>query len=588
MDNIKDWLKQHSITTLIFILALTGATYVAISLHLIPLTKFEDIAFYNHDTIYQVERFLLNLKSSGIEMLGSGFVDYGSELFFLIPFYKITAALFPNLEPHFLSYQIITVFHLLAFLAGFVALYFLVIREKWSPLLIFSFLGAVLLNVNFLTWSIFIKPDPNWVFMSVAFGLLSYREFIRTNDQKYLFITLLLASFGTCIKWFGFFLLPPVLLDIAKNENRRLPGFPLWWAGSLSTLAVLLLIAINASMYDGLPSYMQQALKILIIFGAVVAITILVLRPKINVLEEKLFARFPKTINAFNLTSFFSFSFLTMNIPLALQPEMISQSVRHFARFFVGAEAMREVVTGKATTTQSVLDATVYGINMATKTGFFSYMVLFILALTLLLYVKSETKTRNQNFLLSFSLTGLVFLFFLIKRKSEPSQAFFYPLFLFSLVQVLKETPHFSRIKKALIFCLLLQGANQAASKKIQDLPQYIEGRQRFPMEVKELKRNISSLLGGEQKTVITCDRSLYYKEFNIKPYFRETCAAQPGFWEGIPGGTYVLLNGPMSLIMENLPNWKEKFKYIDERMFKRFIFSGKLEPYRIVLYQKL
>ena len=174
-----------------------------------PFRDFNWLAFFHHDLIYQAERFLLNLNYPGIEMLNSGHADYGSELWLLIPFFKVYELFLTNPEPIH-AYYFLAVFHLLCGIASFAVIRFLFKRYTGTPAAASLFILIVMSSPLFVQYYSFIKPDPNLVLLCILLSLSAICLFHDTANRRWLLLALTAAALGTAIKWWSAFMLFPI------------------------------------------------------------------------------------------------------------------------------------------------------------------------------------------------------------------------------------------------------------------------------------------------------------------------------------------------------------------------------------------
>lgn len=168
---------------------------------------------FDGDISYQVDRLLLNAQFPGYSQISSTDVDYGSELFLLVPMLKAFNLLFGSNPLH--SYYVITVTHIVCGLAAlFVLSHFLsdYLTEK------FFWISAVLLSPLFGFHMAYIKPDANVVLLLVSLSL--YFSSKINENSRYTALAIFFAAFGFAIKWWGIFCLVPIFVTIAKTERK--------------------------------------------------------------------------------------------------------------------------------------------------------------------------------------------------------------------------------------------------------------------------------------------------------------------------------------------------------------------------------
>lgn len=186
-----------------------------------PFRDFNWLAFFHHDLIYQVERFLLNLNYPGIEMLNSGFSDYGSELWLLVPFFKIYELFLSNPGPIH-AYYFLVMIHLLCGIFSFIVIRFLFKRYTGSSAGASLFILVIMSSPLFVQYFSFIKPDPNVVLLCILISLSAACLFYETANRRWLLVALIGSALGAAIKWWSAFMLFPIVYAamIKQKEVR--------------------------------------------------------------------------------------------------------------------------------------------------------------------------------------------------------------------------------------------------------------------------------------------------------------------------------------------------------------------------------
>lgn len=215
-----------------------------------PFRDFNWLAFFHHDLIYQVERFLLNLNYTGIEMLNSGHADYGSELWLLIPFFKVYELFLSNPNPIH-AYYFLVMIHLLCGLSSFVVIRFLFKRYTGNSAGASLFILIMMSSPLFVQYFSFIKPDPNVVLLCILISLSAACLFYETANRRWLLVALTAAALGAAVKWWSAFMLFPityaVMLKGKEIEGELLNLKYTFWAviGSVVILYFVQLLAIR-------------------------------------------------------------------------------------------------------------------------------------------------------------------------------------------------------------------------------------------------------------------------------------------------------------------------------------------------------
>lgn len=206
---------EPAVFYLILILTFIFQSYFKLYL----VNDFNWLAFIHHDLIYQVERLLLNMKFHGIEMLNSSNSDYGSELWLLIPIYKLYELFLSNPKPIH-AYYFLTVIHLCC---GILSLFLIryLLKKNRTNLIGSSLLASIVVSSSlFIQYLSFIKPDPNIVLLCVVSSFLFLLFFHETAKRKWLILALIVSALATAIKWWGIFMLFPITYTVSLKEEN--------------------------------------------------------------------------------------------------------------------------------------------------------------------------------------------------------------------------------------------------------------------------------------------------------------------------------------------------------------------------------
>lgn len=182
------------------------------------VSDFNWIAFLDFDEAYQVEQFLGNMKEDSIEGLPNLIWAYGSELFVLIPFYKLTAAILGGASG-LGAYRFLKVVHIIA---GGLSLLLLraVLRQIGAPRLVpLLVVVLVISSPLFYPYALHLKPDANTVLLLLLAGFWALNNFYCSGKGAWLVASIALGSLAAAIKWWGVFLLvPQVYLIMARDR----------------------------------------------------------------------------------------------------------------------------------------------------------------------------------------------------------------------------------------------------------------------------------------------------------------------------------------------------------------------------------
>ena len=207
------------IEPVLFFVLIIGILISQLYSWIFPFREFNWLAFFHHDLIYQVERFLLNLNYTGIEMLNSGHSDYGSELWLLIPLFKIYELFLSSSKPIH-AYYFLAVFHLLCGIFSFIVIRFLFKRYAGNSAGALLFVFIMMSSPLFVQYFSFVKPDPNVVLLCILISLSAVCLFSETANRRWLLVALIAAALGTAIKWWSAFMLFPIAYAVMKKQKE--------------------------------------------------------------------------------------------------------------------------------------------------------------------------------------------------------------------------------------------------------------------------------------------------------------------------------------------------------------------------------
>lgn len=210
--------SSKSIEPAFFYILLIIICYWQLYSWIFPFKDFNWLAFFHHDLIYQVERFLLNLSYPGIEMLNSSLADYGSELWLLIPFYKLYELFASDSKPIH-AYYFLTIFHLISGIFSFTVIRFLFKRYTGNPAGASLIVLILMSSPLFVQYFSFVKPDPNVVLLCILVSLSAICLFYETANMGWLMAAVIASALGAAIKWWSAFMLFPIIYAVLIKEK---------------------------------------------------------------------------------------------------------------------------------------------------------------------------------------------------------------------------------------------------------------------------------------------------------------------------------------------------------------------------------
>lgn len=191
---------------------------------------FNWILFVDHDDAYQVEQFLNNMHEGSVEALPDWKAAYGSELFLVIPLYKLTTAVVGSASP-LDAYRFLKVLHIIA-VGSSLLLLRVVMRQSGAPVLVpVLAVALVVSSPRFFAYAQSLKPDANVVLFFLVAGFWALLKFDASGKSGWLIASIALGALAAAVKWWGIFLLVPQFYLAAVHAGSGRGSKPLigWW-----------------------------------------------------------------------------------------------------------------------------------------------------------------------------------------------------------------------------------------------------------------------------------------------------------------------------------------------------------------------
>lgn len=496
---------------------------------------FNWLAFIHHDLIYQIERFLLDMNFQGVKMLNSGPADYGSELWLLIPLYKLYEVFLSSPKPIH-AYYFLTVIHLCCGIFSFILIRYL-FKKSCSSSIGASLLAFIVLSSpHFVAHLSFIKPDPNAVLLCVIGSFLALLLFHQTGNIRWLFIALITAALGTAVKWWGIFMLFPIAYAVlVKGKNEENGFLPLKY----TYLAVIIFFVIlyitqiiavrntidilnnrtgqlmyNQSFISQLPPSKKILYKILLFlnqktgmvvsfsftaFGIFVCYTIIqcLYNFKKKLWKDKrIWYAIINCLFVFSkVCSLFLAFFLILDVPFLLteQPMHMLYSIVQSSIF--GQYAVKDDVNVFANVKKWIQYMEEYGVlSYFINSGIFFSMYIYLKK------IRGESCGFLVNMLLLYLIPLMTFLFLFVFKKSDGIVAMVFPLLiLFIVVCVLDFLKHLSGYKTIATILVIVFFFSQTLWQNFMSVSPSLYSiythRQRLKDNIKNLNNQLLSSL---------------------------------------------------------------------------------------------
>lgn len=603
-----------------------------------PFRDFNWLAFFHHDLIYQVERFLLNLNYTGIEMLNSGHADYGSELWLLIPFFKVYELFLFNPKPIH-AYYFLTVFHLLCGIASFVVVRFLFKRYAGNSAGALLFIIIVMTSPLFVQYFSFIKPDPNVVLLCILISLSADCLFYETANRRWLLVALIVSALGAAIKWWSAFMLFPIVYAVMQKEKEtKSEFFSLKYTflaviGSFFILYFVQFLAIrnaiailieygepifNPVFISGLPALKKRAYEIVlflnqksgIAFTLILALAGIVIyyaatnylfrfRQRLLLNNKKNIGLIDYLLQFVRLSPVFIFLFLIFDLPF-LTSNQIVHSVYDFSQ---------SLNLGLRSSTSSrnigfLLNAGEWINNMAVN-NLLSLFVVSGIFISIYAYFKKLKRDRDKFFIHALStylIFLLSFLFLFVTRKAAAVQAMVFALMaFFILVSIFSFLKYLSGYKKKIFIGLVLlfsvlqiiwQNVN-SVSPSVYSLYTYRYG---FADSVKDLNIQLLNAINKENqldkdRLFLLCQRDFPIDNNAIRHQRLEfrVCRSPEKLMDASSTGDMVLFTDSQrdegyKNTVDSLVN-SRKITFMSAFNGKRYLLEGDIREYKAYLY---
>lgn len=223
-----------------------------------PISDYDWVYFLDQDDSYVTEQFLLKVGGQYTSNSWAGRVDYGSELFYYIPIYKYvmgTAWGHPWIEDSPLNaFRLIKSLHILAAVGALLFLRAIMRRLGVARYLVPVALAVLVSSPAILVYAQSMKPDANVVLFTIAAGLWALVRLEATGRTRWLLLAIAMAALGTAVKWWGGFLVLPIvylsvvrLLDV--SQCRVLVSWKSLFLANMVTWVVLLVVVLVQAKY---------------------------------------------------------------------------------------------------------------------------------------------------------------------------------------------------------------------------------------------------------------------------------------------------------------------------------------------------
>lgn len=627
---------SKSIEPAFFYILLTIIFYWQSYSWIFSFKEFNWLAFFHHDLIYQVERFLLNLNYTGIEMLNSGLADYGSELWLLIPFYKLYELFAPDSKP-INAYYFLTIFHLICGIFLFAVIRFLFKRYAGNPsgatLLVFILMSSPI----FVQYFSFIKPDPNVVLLCILISISAICLFYEAANRRWLLVALIVSALGAAIKWWSAFMLFPIIYAVLTKEEETSVEFLNLKYTYLSVIisfsilyivqflavrnATSILIANGEPVFDavfinGLP-VLKKILYEIILFlnqksGVVISFIIAITGASVYCAIINFLSRlkqrsqsYKKQLNylfqSAKIAPIFIAFFLIFDLPFLLSSQIV-ESVYDFSQslnFGVRSSASSRNI--------GILLNTREWLNNLAANNLLSFFAGSGLLFSMYIYIKKLRKDENSfviNILLIYLAFLLTFLFFFITRKAAAVQAMLFALLIFFILfSAFSFMKYLSGYKKKIFIALvllfsLLQILWQNAASTSPSVYSLYTYRYRYALadNVKSLNMQLLNAVNkgnafNKEQLLLLCQRDFPIEGNEIKYRLLEfrVCRSPEKLMAASSTGDMVLFTDSQrdegyKNTVDSLVN-SRKITFMSAINGKRYRLEGDIREYKAYLY---
>ncbi|GAB6037228.1 hypothetical protein JCM15519_17870 [Fundidesulfovibrio butyratiphilus] len=501
-----------------------------------PVRSFDWLGFLDHDTIYQVERFLVNMGWPGVEEINSSPSDYGSEFSLLILPFRALAQLSHAPGP-LLAYQFLTLFHIGCAALALWVFARMIGRRTESLFAGPAFVLLVVSSPIFVQYMAFLKPDPNVVLLCLALGLACLDRFERSENISLFLVASAWAGLGAAVKWWGLFLVPPLAWAAYVRRKDPTAPFRLHALGAFLTTgtaavaaaiflanpAMVRLCDLLAQVLAAKQSLTAQAIRSrLVLDGALtrdqkvlawgVALALIALaiggsfalwRARVRIVSRARTSPLAGWLwSAWVAGIGFLFFLLVFDSPFLLTSQVFFSAGR-YSSFALGASPIPQSFLAQ-------LAHNVFGwITAAHQERLTTPFLLAGLGLALLLAARSGARDRLLAYTLLLLAPLTVFLFLLVTKKNGATMAMLLPvayLFVFLAVEKLRPGMNASRLIAAVCLAALLQSAWNLAGDQ-PNLALWPHSRDGLQQEIARLNASLRDRLGGPYSRLVLANR---------------------------------------------------------------------------------
>lgn len=504
MERIKHFVKNYWAHLIVFLL-FTITFFFQVYYNLNGIDQFSWLTFLHGDITFQVERLLIYAHYPGIEPIASTPVDYGAELFWLIPLFKFINLILGTSSIN--AYYTIVLFHLFM---GLAAIYF--IASDLTPFEKILFFVTLFTSPYFMAYLGFIKPDPSVVLLCTVLAMYFACK-IEFGFKNWVYACIFIAlGFGT--KWWSIFVLPFLvyqgLFYVEKYKANILRAFKICTTALiiLYTVAMLRLwrdfIVLALKYYPSVASFCLEY--------EIILKSALILSATVLLLTELKLAQYSSNKMTRNWSIFTSLLFSLHVIGVTF---LVYEMPFIFSGFFIKSYLGWLIISDMAqisSSSHSYLGNILKWLHDMSEVHYILPLIPGILLLLILTKFKEFLKSdKKLKIYLIYNFIFFTFVFLILKRNNLTMLSMMIPLWLYVFIRFWHNFFKF-RFNKALLVVLILAQIGFQNMGKMGDFASFYSSRKDFKDRVMELNGNLRKIFGSNNHFFL-CDRGLPYDQ---------------------------------------------------------------------------
>lgn len=440
------------------------------------VSDFNFVYFFDPDSAFQSEQFLLNMSWPGVKEIHSSPVAYGSELLYMIVPFRLLTSIFEWNDPIY-AFYFINITHSLCSTLSLFFIFMLLSAHKVKPWWNLSWLLLVASSPLFFNNSFIQKPDANVVLLFLVLAITGIRGYLIRWHVRWYMLAVICSGAAAATKWWGLWMVFPLIYiraqiffinrsTILKNTNWI--NHDRKWIFAAYMVVYILLCnffnAIHSQSYS--PAFLKitQSIPSKLWHFILVGLGVLFLawttdkfyQVFAHILSNKILTnnhltRWQYLLFAPREMAILFITYATLNIPFFLQKD---QLVKHCSFFFSYLMIPVTNATVGRSTPIGIFDNIMEWISAFHQMGMLTASWCAFYFLGLLAFLKPKTSAVNQLFsraMVLYTFGLLSFLMIFVTKKNDATTAMLQPLAAACVFISLSNNMWFSSLRKKLL-----------------------------------------------------------------------------------------------------------------------------------------